>query len=92
MDHRAEYANAERFPRARKILVGDMVQTLSQYPISKQTYVVIVTRGHVHACTDALRAVIHSPVAYIGMIGSRRKTGRVFDAMRAQGVEQALAR
>ena len=89
MDHRAEFANQQRFPRARQILVGDVVQSLRQYPINRQTYVVIVTRGHVQD-TDALGAVIHSPAAYIGMIGSRRKTGRVFEAMKAQGIEQAL--
>ena len=89
MDHRPEFANPQRFPRASHILVGDIVQSLRQYPITRQTYVVIVTRGHVHD-TEALGVVVHSPAAYIGMIGSRHKTGRVFEAMRAQGVEQAL--
>jgi xanthine dehydrogenase accessory factor len=89
MDHRAEFANAERFPSARRILVGDMVESLRQYPITRQTYIVIVTRGHMQD-TEALRVVIHSPAAYIGMIGSRRKTEKVYDAMRAEGVEQHL--
>ena len=88
-DTRPEYANQERFPRARQIIVGPVGQELGQYPITRQSYVVIVTRGHVQDA-EALNAVIHSPAAYIGMIGSHRKTGRVFEAMKAQGVEQAL--
>jgi xanthine dehydrogenase accessory factor len=89
MDHRAEFANSERFPRARQILLDDVVKSLGEYPINQQTYIVIVTRGHVQDI-EALSAVIHCPAAYIGMIGSRRKTERVFEVMRAQGVEQAL--
>ena len=88
-DTRPEYANQERFPLARQIIVGPVGQELGQYPITRQSYVVIVTRGHVQDA-EALSAVIHSPAAYIGMIGSQRKTGRVFEAMQAQGVEQAL--
>ena len=89
LDHRPEFANQQRFPRATQILVGDTVQSLRQYLITRQTYIVIVTRGHVQD-TNALGAVIHSPAAYIGMIGSRRKTTRVMEAMKALGVEQAL--
>jgi len=89
LDHRAEYANRERFPRAKQIIVGDVAQTLHGYPITCQTYVVIVTRGHAQD-TDALDAVIRSPAAYIGMIGSRQKTARVLEAMKALGVEQEL--
>jgi xanthine dehydrogenase accessory factor len=89
LDHRPEYANQQRFPRAARILVGDIVQSLRQYPVTRQTYITIVTRGHVQD-TETLGVVIHSPAAYIGMIGSRRKTGRVFEVMRAQGVEQAV--
>jgi len=89
LDHRPEFANQQRFPRAARILVGDIVQSLRQYPVTRQTYITIVTRGHVQD-TETLGVVIHSPAAYIGMIGSRRKTGRVFEVMRAQGVEQAV--
>jgi xanthine dehydrogenase accessory factor len=35
---------------------------------------VIVTRGH-RQDAEALESCIHAPVAYLGMIGSRRKVG-----------------
>lgn len=89
LDNRAEYANPGRFPRARQIIVGEVGQELSKYPISRQSYVVIVTRGHLQD-SEALAAVIHSPAAYIGMIGSRRKTTRVYEMIKAQGIGQEL--
>jgi len=88
-DTRPEFANKERFLRARQIIVGDIGKELSKYPISRQSYVVIVTRGHLQDA-EALAAVIRSPAAYIGMIGSRRKTLRVLEMMKAQGTEQEL--
>lgn len=88
-DTRPEFANQERFLRARQIIVGDIGKELSKYPISRQSYVVIVTRGHLQDA-EALAAVIRSPAAYIGMIGSRRKTLRVLEMMKAQSIEQEL--
>jgi len=88
-DTRPEYANQERFPRARQTLIGEIGQELAKYPISRQSYIVIATRGHLQDA-EALAAVIRSPAAYIGMIGSRRKTLRVFEMMKAQGIEQEL--
>ena len=88
-DTRPEYANQERFPRARQIIVGPVGQELGQYPITRQSYVDIVTRGHLQD-SEALEVVVRSPAAYIGMIGSRRKTLRVLEMMKAQGIEQEL--
>ena len=76
--------NQERFPRARKIIVGSVGQELGQYPVTRQSYVVIVTRGHLQDA-EALAALVRSPAAYIGMIGSRRKTALVFDELRKAG-------
>jgi xanthine dehydrogenase accessory factor len=59
--------------------------------ITPWTYVVLITEDHV---TDeqALRQVLDTPAAYVGMIGSRRKVGTVFDHLRAKGVaEERLA-
>lgn len=60
--------------------------------ITPWTYVVLITEDHV---TDeqALRQVLDTPAAYIGMIGSRRKVSIIFDHLRAGGVpEERLAR
>lgn len=91
LDDRAELANGERLPQADEIIVGDIVEELAGFDINPQTNIVIVTRGHEHD-RDALRQVVSSPAAYIGMIGSRRKVKMVFDELQRDGVaEEALA-
>jgi xanthine dehydrogenase accessory factor len=77
LDDRVIYANRERFPQADEVLVGDMAETLSQIEITSQTYIVLITRGH-QFDEPCLRAIIHSPAKYIGMIGSKRRIKACF--------------
>ena len=72
IDDRAEYASRERFPQGTALVVADIEGAVREFPVSADTYIVIVTRGHSHDA-EALRACLHSPAAYIGMIGSRHK-------------------
>jgi len=72
IDDRPEYANRDRFPEADRIIAGDIGEAVRKFPITADTYVVIVTRGHVRD-EEALRACVGRPAGYIGMIGSRRK-------------------
>jgi len=76
LDDRLEYANRARFPDADQIMVGPYRETLSAMAVHTDTYIVLVTRGHVHdqAC---LEEVLESPAAYIGMIGSKRRVRTV---------------
>lgn len=78
LDDRAEYATAERFPDAETVLHGPYRETLARIPVDADTYIVLVTRGHVHdaAC---LQQVLHSPARYIGMIGSKKRVRTVLD-------------
>ena len=71
-DDRAEFTQAELFPQGTRTRCGDVPKELTDFGISGNTFVVIVTRGHNHDA-EALKACIHSPAVYIGMIGSKRK-------------------
>jgi xanthine dehydrogenase accessory factor len=84
LDDRPDFANAANFPAAQCI-VGDIERELSNYNIDERTYVVIVTRGHRHD-GQALAAVIDSPAAYIGLIGSKRKIHAIFSDLHDRGV------
>jgi xanthine dehydrogenase accessory factor len=77
LDDRVLYANRERFPQADEVLVGNMAEMLSGLEITSQTYIVLITRGH-QFDEPCLRAVIHRPAKYIGMIGSRRRIKACF--------------
>ena len=89
LDDRADMASEERFPQAAERIAADIVQTLRNYTVTPQTYIVIVTRGHA-LDEEALREVIGSPAAYVGMIGSRRKVKVIMDHLREEGVDETL--
>jgi len=87
IDDRAEFANLERIPAADEVLVTDFPGCFAKLDIDEDSYVVIVTRGHAHDRT-VLSQALRTPSGYIGMIGSRRKTKMVFDALLAEGFTQ----
>jgi xanthine dehydrogenase accessory factor len=91
IDDRASFANKERFPQARQILVGGAEVSLGSLKITPRSHLVLVTRAHSHD-VEALRAVITSDAAYIGMIGSQRRVWAVYKLLHDEGVpaEQLL--
>jgi xanthine dehydrogenase accessory factor len=92
LDDRATFASRERFPTADTILVGSLDRILRERSIGPWSYLVLVTRGHQHD-EEALKAVVDSPAAYVGMIGSRRRVREVFRHLAAEGVrDEAIAR
>lgn len=88
VDDRPDYASRERFPEADNVICGDFTKVLSEYPITTNTFIVIVTRGHKQD-EISLRAVARSPARYIGMIGSRRRVTAVLQHLLAEGVPRA---
>jgi xanthine dehydrogenase accessory factor len=90
-DDREKFANAERFPEA-EVVVDSIPEWLHRADLPPSAFVVIVTRGHRHDL-DALRAVAARDLRYLGLIGSRAKVARLFDALAGEGVPpECLAR
>ncbi|MBO5490867.1 MAG: XdhC family protein [Desulfovibrio sp.] len=88
-DDREDFANAERFPMARRCLVLPGFDNLvERCGIGRRHYVAIVTRGHSFD-REALAQALTSHAQYIGMIGSRGKREQVYAALRATGVPDA---
>ncbi len=85
IDDRSAYANRERFPEARDIIVEDIGTACAGLPVNQNSYIVIVTRGHTED-TRALRWAVSTPVRYVGMIGSKRKVLTVFGQLQKEGV------
>ena len=91
-DDRDDYCSEERFPSAERLLVGPIEQTAEHFRIDKNTFCVIVTRGHNHD-EEALFHVIDQPARYIGMIGSKRKIRLIFDDLKRDGkTDESLSR
>jgi xanthine dehydrogenase accessory factor len=94
LDDRERYASPERFPTARRRLVGDIGATLKQIlpGLNPATYCLIVTRGHNHD-EEALYHLAPTAAGYVGMIGSKRKIRLIFEDLLAKGITpEALAR
>src|SRR5579871_2678138 len=88
LDDREKYASRERFPTAKRLLIGDIGQTLRTLvprEVSPSTYALIVTRGHAHD-EEALYHLADSAAGYVGMIGSKRKIKLIFEDLVAKGI------
>lgn len=84
IDDRPEFANKEKLPDADSMIVEDIGKGMQAIPISSDTYIVIVTRGHKNDA-DVLRQCINSEAAYIGMIGSARKIELIWKKFLQEG-------
>jgi xanthine dehydrogenase accessory factor len=85
IDDREKFANADRFPGADSIAVDDIATWLHRAELPASAYVVVVTRGHTHDF-EAIRALAARDLRYLGLIGSRAKVVRIFDALKAEGM------
>ncbi len=91
MDDRAEFATPEWIPDANEYLPGAVLDQLPYARLNAQTYIVAVTRGY-NIDVDFLPALLEYDVAYIGVIGSRRRWTQALQELREKGVaEEKLA-
>lgn len=89
IDDRPQFANRQRFPKADRIIADDIRQAVRDLAMDASTFVVLVTRGH-SLDVECLLEIIDRPLAYIGMIGSRRRVRAVFDLLeREQGIPRS---
>ena len=86
VDDREKFASQERFPEATEIVVTPVVEWAASTDLTADAYVVIVTRGH-QGDLDCLRALAPRPLRYLGLIGSRAKVARIYEALLAEGLE-----
>ena len=88
IDDREEFANRERFASAHDIRVSpDCFTRFTDLAIDRDSYIVIVTRGHRHDQT-VLEQALKTDACYIGMIGSRGKRDVIYRNLKGKGVDQ----
>ncbi|MDR0468564.1 MAG: XdhC family protein [Peptococcaceae bacterium] len=80
VDDSDEFANPERFPLAREIIITEFERAFEKIDVGGDDYIVIVTRGHVYDYTILAQA-LKTRARYIGMIGSRKKNDAVFQKL-----------
>jgi xanthine dehydrogenase accessory factor len=92
VDDREKFASRERFPDAAEVVVEDIPAWIARTTLPPHVYVVIVTRGHTNDL-EALRGLAPRDLRYLGLIGSRAKVARIYDALTEAGIPaQMLAR
>jgi xanthine dehydrogenase accessory factor len=89
IDDRPMFANRERFPMASETLTLDMDTAFEHLVIDELSYIVAVTRGHQHD-KPIIRQAVKTKAAYIGMIGSRRKTALMWKDLEGEGIDRRL--
>jgi len=89
LDDRPEFAAAERFPAAsRVVLLETFDETFAGLKVTPRSFIVIVTRGHAHDFS-VLRQALRTEAGYIGLMGSAAKREKIFRALTADGFSAA---
>ena len=91
-EEREEYGCRENFPSAEQIIVGDYTRIGDSLQLASEDYIVIMTNGHSFDL-EVQDQVLRGDFAYVGVIGSRKKTAAVNAKLRERGVsEEAINR
>lgn len=88
VDDRPDFANTARFPMAENVICEFFEKAIEQLKITRNDYVVIITRGHRYDQTCLEKLMAGMEPFYTGMIGSRRRVAAVKDLLISQGYDQ----
>ena len=91
VDDRSNYATKERFPEADRVVVDDWEKAIKEIGVDANTYVVILTYAG-ESDELALRTVVGSNAAYIGMISSRSKAKAILSKLSRDGIPDDVLR
>ena len=91
VDDREKFANRERFPGATEVVAENISAWLERTAIPPHASVVVVTRGHTNDL-EAVRALAPRRLRYLGLIGSRAKMARIYEALQADGMPPDMLR
>ncbi len=87
-DDRPELATRESFPQADQVICGDFARIEDYLAVQPEDYVVVMTNGHEHDFQVEVQ-VLRRETAYVGVIGSRKKTAFVNQRLREAGISEA---
>lgn len=91
-DDREELVAEEVLPEADLTLPGSIEDALAQFKITRNTFVVLLTRN-VMVDVEILPRLVETPAPYIGIIGSRRRWQHTRKLLEEEGLdEETLAR
>jgi len=86
VDGRPNYATKQRFPVANRILVAKPDSAIPQISFDKNTVAVLMTHNYNYDIAS-LKALLPLQIAYIGVLGPKKKTTRMMEELRQEGIE-----
>lgn len=90
-DDRPGFAVPANFPQADMTICGSFDRLSDYLTLTPEDYVVIMTNGHEHDFRTEVQ-VLRTTTAYVGVIGSRKKTAFVNARLREAGIpDEAIA-
>ncbi len=87
IDDRPEFSAKELFPRAEQTITAGFEEIDVYLHISKNDYIVIMTRGHANDYY-VLRQALNFELTYLGNIGSKGKIDAITKRLLADGAKQ----
>jgi xanthine dehydrogenase accessory factor len=88
VDDRDAFANWERFPDAKDIILADLDAAMAQVKPTPSSFILSLTPGHL-SDMRVLRWATGTQARYIGMLGSKRKVTGLFHELQKEGVSAA---
>ena len=89
IEDRQDFASASKQAGADEVICQSFASAMEGISGDRDTYFVIVTRGHRYD-SICLKEAVKKTNAYIGMMGSRRRVGIVKEQLEQSGVKKAL--
>jgi xanthine dehydrogenase accessory factor len=85
VDVRGRSDMAERFPDVDQVLTGSPEAALEQMCVDPRTAFVVMNH-HLEHDRESLREILRTGARYIGMLGPRRRSGRILEELEKTGV------
>jgi xanthine/CO dehydrogenase XdhC/CoxF family maturation factor len=86
IDGRANYATAQRFPSAHRVILAKPGEVLDHITVDEQTVFVLMTHNYVYDL-KALRQLLNTQLVYVGILGPKKKLVRVLDELKQEGIQ-----
>lgn len=86
VDGRANYAVADRFPLAKKIIISKPELALSQLTLDERTVVILMTHNYNYDMA-MLKQLLPLELHYVAALGPKKRLERMLDELRNEGMK-----
>jgi len=84
-DPRAAFATTERFPTANALLVAPTAELVDRLALAPDALAVVMTHHYIHD-VPLVRALLARPLAYLGLLGPKKRAERILADLARDGL------